>query len=58
MQDDEYISNLLLVIKELKQDIKQYRYELDLNNQIITQMKGVTDEQVIWYSIWPNMVVK
>ena len=47
MQDDEYISNLLLVIKELKQDIKQYRYELDLNNQIITQMKGVTDEQVI-----------
>ena len=47
MQDDEYISNLLLVINELKQDIKQYRYELDLNNQIITQMKGVTDEQVI-----------
>ena len=47
MQDDEYISNLLLVIKELKQDIKQYRYELDLNNQIITQMKAVTDEQVI-----------
>ena len=46
MQDDEYINSLLLIIKELKQDVKQYRYELDLNNKIITHMKEISNEEI------------